>query len=102
MTCVTHAMDPKYRKGVPNSRLLNEDKVNYASAMLTECALTWWDATFESLTENECESLTWESFKTPFFEQFCLIDLQWRLEKEFVELKQAGNIYVIEYGLNLT
>ncbi|KAJ9553074.1 hypothetical protein OSB04_017119 [Centaurea solstitialis] len=50
------------------SRVLNEDKVNYASAMLTDRALTWWDATFESLTENERESLSWESFKTRFFE----------------------------------
>ncbi|KAJ9557756.1 hypothetical protein OSB04_012370 [Centaurea solstitialis] len=78
------------------SRVLNEDKVNYASAMLTERALTWWDATFESLTENEQESLSWESFKTRFFEQFCPIDLQRRLEKEFLELKQ-GNMSVIEY-----
>ncbi|XP_024965953.1 uncharacterized protein LOC112506162 [Cynara cardunculus var. scolymus] len=78
------------------SRVLNEDKVNYASAMLTERALTWWDATFESLTEDERESLTWESFKTRFFEQFCPIDLQRRLQKEFLELKQ-GNMSVIEY-----
>ncbi|KAJ9539086.1 hypothetical protein OSB04_031819 [Centaurea solstitialis] len=78
------------------SRVLNEDKVNYASAMLTERALTWWDATFESLTENERESLSWESFKTRFIEQFCPIDLQWRLEKEFLELKQ-GSMSVIEY-----
>ncbi|KAJ9546759.1 hypothetical protein OSB04_019302 [Centaurea solstitialis] len=78
------------------SRVLNEDKVNYASAMLTERALTWWDATFESLTENERESLSWESFKTRFFQQFCPIDLQRRLEKEFLELKQ-GNMSMIEY-----
>ncbi|XP_024963862.1 uncharacterized protein LOC112504142 [Cynara cardunculus var. scolymus] len=61
-----------------------------------ERALTWWDATFESLTEDERESLTWESFKTRFFEQFCPIDLQRMFEKEFLELKQ-GNMSVIEY-----
>ncbi|KAJ9544983.1 LOW QUALITY PROTEIN: hypothetical protein OSB04_024690 [Centaurea solstitialis] len=58
-----------------------------------ERAPTWWDTTFESLTENERESLSWESFKTRFFEQFCPIDL---LEKEFLELKQ-GNMSMIEY-----
>ncbi|XP_024990613.1 uncharacterized protein LOC112524903 [Cynara cardunculus var. scolymus] len=78
------------------SRVLNEDKVNFASAMLTKRALTWWDATFESLTKDERKSLTWKSFKTRFFEQFCQIDLQRRLEKEFLELKQ-GNMSVIEY-----
>ncbi|KAJ9556951.1 hypothetical protein OSB04_011565 [Centaurea solstitialis] len=79
------------------SRVLNEDKVNYASAMLTEHALTWWDATFESLTENERESLSSESFKTRFFEQLCPIDLQRRLKKEFLELKQ-GNMSMIDFN----
>lgn len=78
------------------SRVLNEDKVNYGSAMLTDRALNWWEATFESLNENDRESLTWESFKTRFLEQFCPIDLQRRLEKEFLELKQ-GNMSVMEY-----
>ncbi|XP_024963866.1 uncharacterized protein LOC112504146 [Cynara cardunculus var. scolymus] len=78
------------------AHVANEDKAIYASAMLTERALVWWDATFETLNENEKESMPWESFKARFFEQYCPVDLQRRLEKEFLELKQ-GNMSVIEY-----
>lgn len=78
------------------TRVWDEDKVNYATAMFTDRALTWWDATYESLSEDVRDNMTWESFKTRFHDQYCPADLQRRLEKEFLELKQ-GNLSVIEY-----
>ena len=78
------------------SRVWDEDKVSYATAMFADRALTWWDATFDSLDENTRETMTWESFRTRFYEQYCPADLQRRLEKEFLELKQ-GSMTVINY-----
>ncbi|KAJ9544514.1 hypothetical protein OSB04_024221 [Centaurea solstitialis] len=60
------------------------------------CALVWWDATYQSLREVERNTLTWEVFKTIFHEQYCPADLQKRLEKEFIDIKQ-GDLTVVQY-----
>ncbi|KAJ9547558.1 hypothetical protein OSB04_020101 [Centaurea solstitialis] len=77
-------------------RVSDEDKVRYASAMLTDRALVWWDNTYESLDSNTRENMLWDEFRSKFFEQYCLMDLQRRLEKEFWDLKQ-GTMTVMEY-----
>ncbi|XP_024965905.1 uncharacterized protein LOC112506107 [Cynara cardunculus var. scolymus] len=78
------------------TRVLDDDKVKYASAMFIDRALVWWDNTFESLDPITQENMTWIEFRALFFEQYCPTDLQRRLEKEFMDLKQ-GNMTVIEY-----
>ena len=78
------------------TRIPNHDKVIYASAMFIDRALVWWDNTFASLDPSTQEKMTWEEFRALFFEQYCPSDLQRRLEKEFLDLKQ-GNMTVIEY-----
>lgn len=78
------------------TEVLDKDKVKYASAMLVEGALIWWDATYESLAATTRNSLTWDDFRGKFFEQYCPVDLQRRLEKEFLDLKQ-GKMTVLEY-----
>ncbi|KAJ9567039.1 hypothetical protein OSB04_003005 [Centaurea solstitialis] len=77
-------------------RVSDEDKVRYASAMLTDRALVWWDNTYESLDSNTRENMLWDEFRSKFFEQYCPMDLQRRLEKEFWDLKQ-GTMTVMEY-----
>ncbi|KAJ9542499.1 hypothetical protein OSB04_029005 [Centaurea solstitialis] len=77
-------------------RVSDEDKVRYASAMLTNRALVWWDNTYESLDSNTRENMLWDEFRSKFFEQYCPMDLQRRLEKEFWDLKQ-GTMTVMEY-----
>ncbi|KAJ9562455.1 hypothetical protein OSB04_007615 [Centaurea solstitialis] len=78
------------------SKVSEEDKVNYATAMFVSSALVWWDATYQSLKEVERNTLTWEVFKTIFHEQYCPADLQKRLEKEFIDIKQ-GDLTVVQY-----
>ncbi|KAJ9544996.1 hypothetical protein OSB04_024703 [Centaurea solstitialis] len=70
--------------------------VRYASAMLTDRALVWWDNTYESLDSNTRENMLWDEFRSKFFEQYCPTNLQRRLEKEFWDLKQ-GTMTVMEY-----
>ncbi|KAJ9557277.1 hypothetical protein OSB04_011891 [Centaurea solstitialis] len=77
-------------------RIHDEDKLRYASAMLTDRALVWWDNTYESLDSNTRENMLWDEFRSKFFEQYCPMDLQRRLEKEFWDLKQ-GTMTVMEY-----
>jgi len=73
----------------------DEDKVRYASAM-SERALVWWDNTYESLDSNTRDKMLWDEFRSTFFEHYCPMDLQRRLEKEFWDLKQ-GTMTVMEY-----
>ncbi|KAJ9557278.1 hypothetical protein OSB04_011892 [Centaurea solstitialis] len=77
-------------------RVHDEDKLRYASAMLTDRALVWWDNTYESLDSNTRENMLWDEFRSKFFEQYFPMDLQRRLEKEFWDLKQ-GTMTVMEY-----
>ena len=76
--------------------VLEEDKVRYATATLTDRALTWWNATYRSKDPNTRDRMTWDEFQVLFFEQYCPDDLKQKLEKEFLELKQ-GSMSVIEY-----
>ncbi|XP_024963243.1 uncharacterized protein LOC112503433 [Cynara cardunculus var. scolymus] len=78
------------------SKVSEEDKVNYATAMFMSSALIWWDATYQSLNKAEINNLTWEGFKTIFHEQYCPPDLLKWLEKEFIDLKQ-GDLTVVQY-----
>lgn len=83
------------------TRVLDEDQVNYATAMFTDRALTWWDATYETLSADEKKAMSWEAFKVKFHNQYCPYDLQRRLEKEFLELRQGSrsvNDYETEFN----
>ncbi|XP_024990650.1 uncharacterized protein LOC112524940 [Cynara cardunculus var. scolymus] len=64
--------------------------------MFIDRALVWWDNMFESLDPITQENMKWKEFRTLFFEQYCPADLQKRLEKEFLDLKQ-GSMTVIDY-----
>ena len=44
--------------------VVNEDKANYASAMLIGEALVWCEETFEALNEYDQENISSEMFKT--------------------------------------
>ncbi|KAL7604659.1 hypothetical protein Lser_V15G18212 [Lactuca serriola] len=72
------------------SHVINEDKANYASAMLIGEALVWWEATYEALNEYDQDNLSWEMFKTRLLGKYCPLYMRRRLEKEFLELKQRG------------
>nr|KAJ0207233.1 hypothetical protein LSAT_V11C500291490 [Lactuca sativa] len=72
------------------SHVDNEDKANYASAMLIGEALVWWEATYEALNEYDQENISWERFKTRLLGKYCPLDMRRRLEKELLELKQGG------------
>ncbi|KAJ9544953.1 hypothetical protein OSB04_024660 [Centaurea solstitialis] len=83
------------------TRVLDEDQVNYATAMFTDRALTWWDATYETLSADEKKAMSWEAFKVKFQNQYCPYDLQRRLEKEFLVLHQGSrsvNDYKTEFN----
>ncbi|KAJ9544516.1 hypothetical protein OSB04_024223 [Centaurea solstitialis] len=59
-------------------------------------AIEWLLNTEKSLREVERNTLTWEVFKTIFHEQYCPADLQKRLDKEFIDIKQ-GDLTVVQY-----
>ncbi|XP_023732608.1 uncharacterized protein LOC111880411 [Lactuca sativa] len=78
------------------SHVDNEDKANYAFAILVDEALVWWEATYEALNGYDQENLSWEMFKTRLLEKYCPLDMRIRLEKELLELKQEGKTLFLE------
>ncbi|XP_052627736.1 uncharacterized protein LOC128134251 [Lactuca sativa] len=76
--------------------VVNEDKANYAFAMLIGEALVWWEATFEAFNEYDQENLSWEMFKTHLLGNYCPLNTRRRFEKEFLKLKQ-GEMTVNDY-----
>ncbi|TLX66598.1 hypothetical protein E9993_23385, partial [Labilibacter sediminis] len=68
----------------------------YAGALLTKQALTWWNNTGKAMGLQERDDMPFEAFKARFLEQYCPKDIQRRLEKEFMELKQ-NEMTVSEY-----
>ncbi|KAL7597342.1 hypothetical protein Lser_V15G29562 [Lactuca serriola] len=78
------------------SYVVNEEKANYAFAMLIGDDVVWWEATFEALNEYDQGSLSWEMSKTRLLGKYCPVDMRRTLEKEFLELKR-GELTVNDY-----
>ncbi|XP_012858075.1 PREDICTED: uncharacterized protein LOC105977316 [Erythranthe guttata] len=66
-------------------RIEDSDKLLYAIFLLNKEARTWWEGTKLAV---DIEKLTWEAFKTIFYDKYFTRNV-WSLKvKEFLELKQ--------------
>ena len=78
------------------SKCSEDDKVNYASAMLKSEALSWWEIVSNLKGDETIARMTWEEFKVLFNEKFCPRSAVKQLEEEFLRLEQ-GTMTVREY-----
>lgn len=76
-----------------------EEKVDFATFMLKDDAINWWNFTCLSLKNKVGENNTigWESFKTMFLNRYFPQGIGPVRGKEFIDLKQ-GTLTVAEYA----
>ncbi|KAI3448707.1 hypothetical protein Pfo_005372 [Paulownia fortunei] len=75
-------------------RIDDAEKVLCAIFLLKKDARTWWEGA--KLAVN-MEELTWERFKTIFYDKYFTRDARSLRVKEFLELKQGGCLYYVSY-----
>ncbi|KAI3723787.1 hypothetical protein L2E82_35545 [Cichorium intybus] len=72
------------------------DKVYYASRLLKNDALVWWNTLYETLGKNVVYKWSWDEFTSRLKNEFCPVrDLE-KLQEDFITLKK-GNSSVDEY-----
>lgn len=69
------------------------DRVTCAIFLLTHRARTWWDSIKVSL---RLEQMTWDQFKTTFFNKYFSKDMRAKKARDLLDLRQ-GNMTMIEY-----
>ncbi|XP_052197371.1 uncharacterized protein LOC127804537 [Diospyros lotus] len=75
-----------------------EDKVNCATFMLQDEADRWWKGVKRAMTPRaRAPYITWERFKELFNEKYFPLNLRMKKEREFMELKQTGDMTVAQY-----
>ncbi|XP_052187885.1 uncharacterized protein LOC127798391 [Diospyros lotus] len=75
-----------------------EEKVNCATFMLQDKANRWWKGVKRAMTPRaRAPYITWERFKELFNEKYFPLNLRMKKEREFMELKQIGDMSVARY-----
>ncbi|XP_052197408.1 uncharacterized protein LOC127804551 [Diospyros lotus] len=75
-----------------------EEKVNCATFMLQDEADRWWKGVKRAMTSRaRAPYITWERFKELFNEKYFPLNLRMKKEREFMELKQTGDMSVAQY-----
>ncbi|KAI3765789.1 hypothetical protein L2E82_15833 [Cichorium intybus] len=78
------------------SKCHEKDKVYYASRMLKDDALVWWNTLYELVGKDVIYKWSWTEFTTRLKNKYCpLRDIE-KLEDEFLTLKK-GSLTVAEY-----
>ncbi|KAL7616656.1 hypothetical protein Lser_V15G04581 [Lactuca serriola] len=65
------------------SKCLERNKVEYASCLLQDRALTWWNTLVQTRGRAAAYQLTWEDLKKLLIEEYCPKDEIQKLESEF-------------------
>nr|KAJ0214492.1 hypothetical protein LSAT_V11C400215090 [Lactuca sativa] len=65
------------------SKCLERNKVEYASCLLQDRALTWWNTLVQTRGRTTAYQLTWEDLKKLLIEEYCPKDELQKLESEF-------------------
>lgn len=66
-------------------------KVKFATGMLLDEAMLWWNSYAQPIGMENAYKLTWEQFKKLMTKKFCPRTEVKKLETEFYELVTAGN-----------
>ncbi|XP_052204017.1 uncharacterized protein LOC127809294 [Diospyros lotus] len=75
-----------------------EEKVNCATFMLQGEADRWWRGVKRTMTPRvRAPYITWERFKELFNEKYFPLNLRMKKEREFMELRQTGDMSVAQY-----
>ncbi|XP_052176621.1 uncharacterized protein LOC127790928 [Diospyros lotus] len=75
-----------------------EEKVNCATFMLQDEADRWWKGVKREMSPRaRAPYITWERFKELFNEKYLSLNLRMKNEREFMELKQTGDMTVAQY-----
>ncbi|XP_052172132.1 uncharacterized protein LOC127788050 [Diospyros lotus] len=75
-----------------------EEKVNCATFMLQDEADRWWKGVKRGMTpQARAPYITWDQFKELFNEKYFPLNLRMKKEREFMELKQTGDMSVAQY-----
>ncbi|XP_052181880.1 uncharacterized protein LOC127794673 [Diospyros lotus] len=75
-----------------------EEKVNCATFMLQDEADRWWKRVKRAMTpQARAPYITWEQFKELFNEKYFPLNLRIKKEREFMELKQIGDMSVAQF-----
>ncbi|XP_071727227.1 uncharacterized protein [Rutidosis leptorrhynchoides] len=73
-----------------------ELRVTYASRLLKNRAMVWWDTITAPLTEEQLNQVTWEQFSAKVQEQYCTaFDIN-RLKQEFMQMTMTEEMTVDE------
>ncbi|XP_071733449.1 uncharacterized protein [Rutidosis leptorrhynchoides] len=73
-----------------------ELRVTYASRLLKNRAMVWWDTITAPLSEEQLNQVTWEQFSTKVLEQYCTaFDIN-RLKQEFMQMTMTEEMTVDE------
>ncbi|XP_052193963.1 uncharacterized protein LOC127802285 [Diospyros lotus] len=75
-----------------------EEKVNCATFMLQDEADRWWKGVKRAMNPRaKAPYITWERFKELFNEKYFPLNVRMKKEREFMELKQTGDMTVAQY-----
>ncbi|XP_038984425.1 uncharacterized protein LOC120111451 [Phoenix dactylifera] len=78
-------------------QFFEEVKIKLAVPMLRENAKFWWIAMKAAVQKNG-EQLTWEEFKSKFYNQYFPHSVRLIKQNEFLALKQTKSMTVLEYA----
>ncbi|XP_071733460.1 uncharacterized protein [Rutidosis leptorrhynchoides] len=73
-----------------------ELRVTYASRLLKNRAMVWWDTITAPLSEEQLNQVTWEQFSTKVQEQYCTAFNINRLKQEFMQMTMTEEMTVDE------
>ncbi|XP_052627036.1 uncharacterized protein LOC128133579 [Lactuca sativa] len=72
------------------SKCLERKKVEYASCLFQDRALTWWNTLVQTRGRTAAYQLTWEDLKKLLVEEYCPKDELQKLESEFWNHSMVG------------
>ncbi|XP_071718411.1 uncharacterized protein [Rutidosis leptorrhynchoides] len=73
-----------------------ELRVIFASRLLKNRAMVWWDSVISSIPKEQVSLITWEQFYSKVCEQYCTVYDIGRLKKEFMEMKMTEQMTIDE------
>lgn len=68
-----------------------ESKVKFATGMLLDAAMSWWNSYAQPIGMENAYKLTWDQYKKMMTKKFCPRTEIQKLETEFYELKTKGD-----------
>ncbi|GJR36873.1 reverse transcriptase domain-containing protein [Tanacetum coccineum] len=72
------------------NNVVEGDRVKFASSILLDGALTWWNVYVRSVTLDTTHATPWSDFKTMFIQKYCSRNEIKQIENELWNLKVKG------------